>query len=115
MNKAHGQARSRNRAVGRVQEMLVPEGVFMLLAAAVAVAAREWRRVQLAQEKRREREQELLAKMVAEVADGGREVQVHHGGVAGAWSLTGTGHATEVPAGNAVTAGDRAVPARRRR
>jgi hypothetical protein len=110
MNKAHGQVRSRNRTVGRVQEMLVPEGVFMLLAAAVAVAAREWRRVHLAREQRREREQELLAKMVAEVADGSRDVQVHHGGAAGAWSLTGTG-----AGGDAAAVSGRTVPARRRR
>jgi membrane protein implicated in regulation of membrane protease activity len=81
--------------VGKVQEMLAPEGVFALLAAVIAVGAREWRRVQTAREKRRVREQELLAEMVAEVAGGGREVQVHHGGTAGTWSLTGTGSVGE--------------------
>ncbi|MFJ9565951.1 hypothetical protein ACIRQQ_38655 [Streptomyces fuscichromogenes] len=95
--------------------MLVPEGVISLLAAAVAVAAREWRRVQLAREKRREREQELLAMMVAEVAGNSREVQVHHGGAAGVWSLTGTGHTIAVAAGNTAAADGRTVPARRRR
>lgn len=93
----------------------MPEGVFMLLAAAVAVAAREWRRVQLAREKRREREQELLAKMVAEVAGGSREVQVHHGGAAGAWSLTGSGPSGAVPAGSETAVDSREVPPRRRR
>lgn len=68
----------------------MPEGVIAVLAVMVAIGAREWRRVQLAREKRREREQELLAEMVADVAGGEREVQVHHGGVAGTWSLTGT-------------------------
>ncbi|WP_105974922.1 hypothetical protein [Streptomyces geranii] len=81
--------------MGKVQEMLVPEGVFALLAAVIAVGAREWRRVQTAREKRRVREQELLAEMVAEVADGSREVQVYHGGIAGTWSLTGTGFVRE--------------------
>ncbi|MFJ2722675.1 hypothetical protein [Streptomyces sp. NPDC087437] len=74
----------------RVQEMLVPEGVFALLAAVAAIGAREWRRVQLAREKRREREQELLAAIVAEVAAGEREVQVRHSGLASTWSLTDT-------------------------
>ncbi|MET7391421.1 hypothetical protein ACFYPT_40795 [Streptomyces sp. NPDC005529] len=77
--------------MGKVQEMLVPEGVFALLAMVIAVGAREWRRVQMAREKRRMREQELLAEMVAEVAGGSSAVQVHHGGIAGTWSLTGTG------------------------
>ena len=81
--------------MGKVQEMLVPEGVFALLAAVIAVGAREWRRVQTAREKRRVREQELLAEMVAEVADGSREVRVRHGGMAGTWSLTGTGFVGE--------------------
>ncbi|QKV90427.1 hypothetical protein HUT19_40875 [Streptomyces sp. NA02950] len=95
-----------------VQEMLVPEGVIALLATLVAVGAREWRRVQLAREKRRMREQELLAKMVAEVADGGREVQVHHGGVVGTWSLTGTVSAS---AGRGPTDRGRTGAVRRRR
>ncbi|MEV7740083.1 hypothetical protein AB0O75_50130 [Streptomyces sp. NPDC088921] len=74
----------------KVQEMMVPEGVIALLVAVVTIGAREWRRVQLAREKRLEREQELLAEMVADVAGGEREVRLHHGGAAGAWSLTGT-------------------------
>lgn len=87
-------------------------GVLALLAAVVAAGAREWRRVQLARENRRVREQELLAEMVADVSGGSREVQVHHGGVAGTWSLTGTGPA----AGRALPAGRRgAAPTRRRR
>lgn len=73
-----------------VQEMLVPEGVIALLATLVAVGAREWRRVQLAREKRRMREQELLAEMVAEVADGGREVSCSHWGPAQATSRSKT-------------------------
>ncbi|MDT0616136.1 hypothetical protein [Streptomyces lancefieldiae] len=77
----------------RVQELLGPEGVIAALVMVVAIGAREWRRVQLARERRREREQELLAKMVSGVAEGGREVQVHHGGPVGAWSLTGTASA----------------------
>jgi hypothetical protein len=99
--------------VGKVREMLAPEGVIALLAAMVAVGAREWRRVQLAREKRRVREQELLAAMVADVADGGRrDVHVHHGGGAEAWSLTGTGHGGE----RGVLAADgRTAPTRRRR
>lgn len=116
--------RPRNRAVGKVQELLVPEGVFALLAAVIAVGAREWRRVQMAREKRRVREQELLAEMVAEVAGGSREVQVHHGGIAGTWSLTGTGPASERQgtAGSGMTdavavsrTDGRTAPARRRR
>ncbi|MEJ8673003.1 hypothetical protein WKI71_45320 [Streptomyces sp. MS1.AVA.1] len=67
-------------------------------------------------EKRREREQELLAKMVAEVADGGGEVQVHHGAAAGAWSLTGTGPARpRFPPGTQWRQEIGTVPARRRR
>lgn len=98
--------------MGKVQEMLGPEGVIALLAAVVVAGAREWRRVQLARENRRVREQELLAEMVADVSGDSREVQVHHGGVAGTWSLTGTGPS----AGRAVPAGRRgAAPARRRR
>ncbi|MFK4106139.1 hypothetical protein ACI2L1_40005 [Streptomyces sp. NPDC019531] len=96
----------------KVHEMLAPEGVIALLAAVVAVGVREWRRVQLAREKRRVREQELLAAMVADVAGGRRDVHVHHGGGAGAWSLTGTRHGEE----RAVLAADgRTAPARRRR
>ncbi|MFC9118153.1 hypothetical protein ACFTWN_33145 [Streptomyces sp. NPDC057092] len=56
----------------------------------VVIVAREWGRVQLARERRRVREQELLAEMVSGVAEGDREVRVHHGGAAGVWSLTGT-------------------------
>ncbi|GGP00338.1 hypothetical protein [Wenjunlia tyrosinilytica] len=70
--------------------MQVLEGVMATLVAFAAVGAGEWRKVQLARERRREREQELLAKMVAKVADGEREVQVHHGGASGTWTLTGT-------------------------
>lgn len=80
----------RNGAVEMGQGMWGPEGVSALVVAVVIVVAREWRRVQLARERRREREQELLAEMVSGVAEGDREVQVHHGGPAGAWSLTGT-------------------------
>ncbi|ATW46665.1 hypothetical protein [Streptomyces peucetius] len=103
----------------KVQEMLVPEGMIAVLAAMVAIAAREWRRVRLAREKRLEREQELLAEMVAEVAGGEREIQVHHGGVAGTWSLTGTSSSgaprREPSAGHGAAAGGHTVAARRRR
>ncbi|MFJ3339315.1 hypothetical protein [Streptomyces sp. NPDC086766] len=99
--------------------MLVPEGVGAVVIAVVAIGAREWRRVQLAQERRREREQELLAEMVSGVAEGGREVQVHHGSAAGTWSLTGTtwGSAAgrEAPVGGAASVRGRTVAARRRR
>lgn len=95
----------------KVREMLAPEGVIALLAAMVAVGAREWRRVQLAREKRRVREQELLAAMVADVAGGRRDVHVHHGGGAEAWSLTGTGHGGE----QGILADGRTAPTRRRR
>ncbi|MFF3359384.1 hypothetical protein ACFYWN_44020 [Streptomyces sp. NPDC002917] len=102
-----------------MQELLVPEGVIAFLAAVVAIGAREWRRVQLAREKRRVREQELLAEMVADVAGGEREVRVHHGGVAGTWSLTGTGPAIaprlEARAERGMTVDGHAVAARRRR
>ncbi|KUL48992.1 hypothetical protein [Streptomyces sp. NRRL S-1521] len=109
-----------------VQEMWGPEGVSALLIM-VVIVGREWRRVQLARERRREREQELLAEMVRGVAEGDREVRVHHGGAAGAWSLTGTagsrptGTAGSRPTGRAVPFGDaapvrgRTVAARRRR
>lgn len=99
--------------------MLMPEGVIAFLAAVIGIGAREWRRVRLAREKRLEREQELLAEMVAEVADSEREIQVHHGGAAGTWSLTGTLSASpqrgEPHAGRGVAAGGRSVAARRRR
>ncbi|MDX2557268.1 hypothetical protein [Streptomyces stelliscabiei] len=103
----------------KVQEMLMPEGVIAVLAAMVAIAAREWRRVRLAREKRLEREHELLAEMVAGVASGEREIQVHHGGAAGAWSLTGTSSTgashPEPSAGRGAVVGGRTVAARRRR
>ncbi|MFJ3106518.1 hypothetical protein [Streptomyces sp. NPDC086835] len=103
----------------KVQELLMPEGVIAVLAVMVAIGAREWRRVQLAREKRREREQELLAEMVADVAGGKREVQVHHGGVAGTWSLTGTMPAgalhREASAERGATVDGRSIAARRRR
>ncbi len=103
----------------RVHEMLMPEGVIAFLATVVGIGAREWRRVHLAREKRLEREQELLAEMVAKVADGEREIQVHHDGAAGAWSLTGTLSAGpqrgDPPAGRRVVVGGRTVAARRRR
>ncbi|MEU9272669.1 hypothetical protein AB0E04_45880 [Streptomyces sp. NPDC048251] len=102
----------------KVQEMLGAEGVMTLLVTVVVIGAREWRRVQLAREKRREREQELLAEMVAEVAQGEQGVQVHRSG-AGVWSLTGTGSAgaprQEMPAGRGARVGGRPVAARRRR
>ncbi|MFF0767017.1 hypothetical protein ACFYWH_44710 [Streptomyces sp. NPDC003737] len=101
----------------KVQEMLGPEGVIALLATVVVAGAREWRRVQLAREKRRVREQELLAEMVSDVSGDSREVHVHHGGVAGTWSLSGTGPAAErrVPAGRKTAAAGRTAPTRRRR
>jgi hypothetical protein len=77
----------------------------------VVIVVREWRRVQLARERRREREQELLAEMVSGVAEADREVRVHHGGAAGAWSLTST--AGGRPTGRAVPFGD-AAPVRSR-
>ncbi|MEV3972746.1 hypothetical protein AB0K68_32130 [Streptomyces sp. NPDC050698] len=90
-----------------------------LLIMVVVVVAREWRRVQLARERRREREQELLAEMVSGVAEGAREVRVHHGGAAGVWSLTGTaGGGTTgraVPFGDAAPVRGRTLAARRRR
>lgn len=104
-----------------VQDMWGPEGVGALVVAVVIVVAREWRRVQVARERRREREQELLAEMVSGVAGSGREVQVHHGGAVGAWSLTGTAAAGGggVRGGRPVVGGapvpGRTVPARRRR
>ncbi|MEU6885663.1 hypothetical protein ABZ918_10700 [Streptomyces viridosporus] len=84
----------------------------------IIIVAREWRRVQLARERRREREQELLAEMVSGVAEGDREVRVHHGGAAGAWSLTGTGSGRtgrKAPVGDEAPVRGRAVTARRRR
>ncbi|MFG3552504.1 hypothetical protein [Streptomyces sp. NPDC047725] len=90
-----------------------------LLIMVVVIVAREWRRVQLARERRREREQELLAEMVSGVAEGDREVRVHHGGAVGVWSLTGT--AGGRPMGRAVPFEDaapvrgRTVATRRRR
>lgn len=54
----------------KVHGMWGPEEVGAVLIALVAIGAREWRRVQLARERRREREQELLAKMVTGVAEG---------------------------------------------
>ncbi|MFF7127266.1 hypothetical protein [Streptomyces sp. NPDC008240] len=104
----------------RVQGMWGPEGVGALVVTVVVVVAREWRRVQLARERRREREQELLSEMVVGVAGGDREVQVHHGGATGVWSLTGTvagvsaGRREASGAGCAPVSG-RAVAARRRR
>lgn len=67
-----GQVGPRNGAVGKVQEVLGPEGVIALLVAVVVAGAREWRRVQLAREKRRVREQELLAEMVSDVCGDSR-------------------------------------------
>lgn len=103
-----------------VQGTWGPEGVSALVVGVVIVVAREWRRVQLARERRREREQELLAEMVSGVAEGGREVQVHHGGSAGAWTLMGTakgggavGRSAPVGVSAAVRGGT--VAARRRR
>ncbi len=102
-----------------VQGMWGPEGVSALVIMVVVIVAREWRRVQLARERRREREQELLAEMVSGVAEGDREVRVHHGGAAGVWSLTGT--AGGRPMGRAVPFEDaapvrgRTVTTRRRR
>ncbi|MGW7665424.1 hypothetical protein [Streptomyces sp. NPDC054756] len=83
----------------------------------VVIVVREWGRVQLARERRRVREQELLAEMVSGVAEGDREVRVHHGSAAGVWSLTGTVGGR--PTGHAVPFGDeapvRTLAARRRR
>lgn len=101
-----------------VQGMWGPEGVSALVIMVVVVVAREWRRVQLARERRREREQELLAEMVSGVAEGDREVRVHHGGAAGVWSLTGTDSVRagrEAPVGDAAPVRGRTVAARRRR
>ncbi|MDX3067761.1 MULTISPECIES: hypothetical protein [Streptomyces] len=101
----------------KVQEMLGPEGVIALLVAVAGAGAREWRRVQVAREKRRVREQELLAEMVSDVSGDSREVRVHHGGVTGTWSLIGTGPEAqrEIPTGRAAAEDDRTAPARRRR
>ncbi|MGW6524000.1 hypothetical protein [Streptomyces sp. NPDC054962] len=103
-----------------VQGMWGPEGASALLVAVVVIVAREWRRVQLARERRREREQELLTEMVVGVAEGDREVRVRHVGAAGTWSLTGTasvGGAARggASAGNEVPVDGRTLAARRRR
>ncbi|MEU1707560.1 hypothetical protein ABZ478_19415 [Streptomyces sp. NPDC005706] len=74
------------RGGGKVHGMWGPEGVGAALIAVVAIGPRERRRVQLA----REREQELLAELVSGITEGGREMQIHHGGAAGAWTLPGT-------------------------
>ncbi len=98
--------------------MPVLEGVVIAVVMLAGVVAREWRRVELARERRREHEQEMLAKMVVEVAVGEREVQVHHGGPAGTWSLTGTaraGNAARGPAASRRSVGGRTAAARRRR
>ncbi|MET8030608.1 hypothetical protein [Streptomyces avermitilis] len=73
----------------RVQWTLGPESVGGVVAAVFAIGALEWRRVRMAQERRREREQELLAEMVSCVVQQGYGVRVRHGGAAGTWSLTG--------------------------
>lgn len=95
--------------------MLGPEGVIALMAAMVVAGAREWRRVQTAREKRRVREQELLAEMVFDVSGDSRDVRVRHDG--NAWSLMGSGPTAEweVPAGREAAASSRTVSARRRR
>ncbi len=100
-----------------VQGMWGPEGVSALLIMVVVIVAREWRRVQLARERRREREQELLAEMVSGVAEGDREVRVHHGGAAGVWSLTGTDsvRAGREALGDTAPVRRRTAAARRRR
>jgi hypothetical protein len=69
-------------------EMLGSEGVITVGVGLLVVGLREWRRVWLAREWRREREQELLTQMVVEVADGGRGVVVCHDGTSGGWSVT---------------------------
>lgn len=71
-----------------VLEMLGPEGVITTSVGLLILGAREWRRVQLARERRRIREYELLAQMVVEVTDDGRGVQVRHEGSSGDWSVT---------------------------
>ncbi|WP_405196338.1 hypothetical protein [Streptomyces anulatus] len=102
-----------------MQGLLMPEGVIVVFLGVVGIGACEWRRVQLAREKRREREHELLAGIVADIADGEREVQVHHGGGTGAWSVSGTspverpGHG-EVPIRKEETAAGRVRTFRRR-
>lgn len=103
--------------MAKVQEMLGPEGVIALMAAMVVAGAREWRRVQTAREKRRVREQELLAEMVSDVSGGSRDVRVRHDGNAGAWSLMSSGPTAEwkVPAGREAAADSRTVSAGRRR
>jgi hypothetical protein len=53
----------------------------------VALGVREWRRVQLARERRRVREQESIARMVAGMAGEGRQVRVRHHGADGDWSV----------------------------
>lgn len=68
--------------------MLGPEGVITASVGLLVLGVREWRRVQLARERRRVREYELLARMVVEVADDGRGLQVRHEGEAGGWSVT---------------------------
>ncbi|MGW2802415.1 hypothetical protein [Streptomyces sp. NPDC001269] len=73
----------------RVQWTLGPESVGGVVATVFAIGALEWRRVRLAQERRREREQELLAEMVSCVVQRGHGVRVRHGGAVGTWSLTG--------------------------
>ncbi|MFF5030139.1 hypothetical protein ACFY2J_38845 [Streptomyces collinus] len=71
-----------------VLEMLGPEGVITASMGLLALGVREWVRVQLARERRRIREYELLAKMFVEVADIGRGVQVRHEGASGDWTVT---------------------------
>lgn len=70
-------------------EMLRSEGVITAGMGLLVLGVREWKRVWLAREWRREREQELLTQMVVEVADVvGRGVVVRHDGTSGGWSVT---------------------------
>src|SRR5690606_38639596 len=79
----------RNGAVEMVQGMWGPEGVSALVIMVVVIVAREWRRVQLARERRRGRAQERLAERVSGVAGGEREARGHQGGAAGVSAMTG--------------------------
>jgi hypothetical protein len=64
------------------------EAVFAAVVALATLGAREWRRVQLAREQRRHREQELLVQLAKEIAEGGGSVQVRHRSVGGQWSIS---------------------------
>lgn len=58
----------------------MPEQLPAIVLAVAIIAVREWARVQLARERRREREQELWAGLVTELVGGQRPHRIHHHG-----------------------------------